>query len=154
MNRRLIILLLICGFIASLYWLPRDASVEFRRSPDLSALSNIEPAASGSSLMQEDFTQLLARPLFDPSRRLAPQLSSSDAVETSRIDGWKLIGVFVGHGCMIKMADETVRFLRLNEEVDSVKLVSIDSGGAAFDWGAGIHRLDLQKPPSILVPVQ
>jgi hypothetical protein len=153
MNRRLIILLLICGFLASLYWLPRDDRA-LPRSADLSAVSPIQPAIIGSSLGQGDFAQLLERPLFDPSRRVAAQASSLEAVEMSRIDGWKLVGVFVGHGCMIKMADETVRFFRLNEEVEGVKLVSVDSDGAAFDWGNGVHRLDLQKPPSILVPAQ
>ena len=154
MNRRLIILLLICVSIASLYLLPRGASVELRRAQEPSVLPYTEPVVSGASLVQEDFTQLLERPLFDPSRRLAPQVSSSDTFEMSRINGWKLVGVFVGHGCMIKLADESVRFLRLNEEVDSVVLVSIDSSGAAFDWGDGVHRLELQRPGSILVPAQ
>lgn len=151
MSRRLFVLLFILVAIAGLYLVPQDSPPGVQTGPV--AVMSPPPAAS-PLLGQETYAQLLERPLFDPSRRVAAVMPEAQPADRSRIEGWKLVGVFVGIGAMIKQADENVRFLRLNDQIDGVTLVLVDGEGAGFDWGGGMQRLNLQKPPSILKPAQ
>lgn len=148
MNRRLIILLALAALLAIGYFLPED-------SPAPQVTAPVQPAAPATAatgqLPEQDYSVLFARPLFDPSRRIAQ--TENAGPEPTSFEGWKLLGTYAGIGALLSDAGGQTKYLRLGDSWNGVNLVSAGADSVELDAGSGPERLSLPRPDPIVVPV-
>ena len=147
MNRRMIILLGLAGLLAAAYFWPGAAPVQQATTATGPAVAIPAPV---TQLPERDYSALFARPLFDPTRRVAEPAQAAKAATS--LDGWKLLGTYAGIGALLSDAGGQTQYMHIGDSWNGVNLVSASAGAVELDAGSGPERLELPKPQPITAP--